>query len=173
MLMTPRQPQTATDTKRRRIHLRVPLVEDARGQMVPLYEPDTLSSRANSAERSTFVDIEASLAHGRAPLTLPIAIIGGVLVLANGAAAMLPFPGVWWRPLVLCVGGLVGGVYLTRLLRRQRAPLVAAAYVARGLCGSCGYDLNHLQPDPDGTVTCPECGAAWRLVGGSSVAVTS
>ena len=30
-------------------------------------------------------------------------------------------------------------------------------------CGSCLYDLQGLDSEPDGCVVCPECGGAWRL----------
>lgn len=38
---------------------------------------------------------------------------------------------------------------------------VAAAAVADGYCGSCGYSLKALEQCDDGCVVCPECGAAW------------
>lgn len=30
-------------------------------------------------------------------------------------------------------------------------------------CGSCLYQLDGINPDPDGCTLCPECGAAWKL----------
>lgn len=30
-------------------------------------------------------------------------------------------------------------------------------------CHACDYNLEALTPDPDGCITCPECGAAWKL----------
>lgn len=54
-------------------------------------------------------------------------------------------------------------VWLTyRARRRSVAPDLAAAAVRRGLCGSCGYSLQHLQAEPDGCIICPECAAAWK-----------
>ena len=32
-----------------------------------------------------------------------------------------------------------------------------------GHCASCGYPIDHLTPEDDSCVVCPECGAAWRV----------
>ena len=44
---------------------------------------------------------------------------------------------------------------------RRMAREVAGTIAAHGLCGSCGYTMQNLPPDPDGCVVCPECGSAW------------
>lgn len=35
----------------------------------------------------------------------------------------------------------------------------------QGDCGACGYYLGDLPPEMDGCTPCPECGAAWRVLG--------
>lgn len=37
-----------------------------------------------------------------------------------------------------------------------------AAFLADGRCVCCLYDLRALRAEPDGCVTCAECGAAWN-----------
>ncbi|MCW5776164.1 MAG: hypothetical protein KIS87_06980 [Phycisphaeraceae bacterium] len=38
---------------------------------------------------------------------------------------------------------------------------VGATIVAHGFCARCAYSLKGLEAMPDGTIVCPECGAAW------------
>jgi hypothetical protein len=38
----------------------------------------------------------------------------------------------------------------------------ADVYLRRGLCASCLYSLAGLEPAPDGCLSCPECGSAWK-----------
>lgn len=58
--------------------------------------------------------------------------------------------------MLLAGGGAAWGV--TRL-----KVLAALAMLRRHRCAACDYDLARTAPDANGLVTCPECGAAWRL----------
>jgi hypothetical protein len=61
-------------------------------------------------------------------------------------------------------GGIVIlGIIGRELTRRRVARMVVATAVAEGVCGQCCYSLSSVPTDPDGCVTCPECGAAWSL----------
>ncbi len=50
----------------------------------------------------------------------------------------------------------------TQLTSWDRIPTSCAWLVAHRRCGACGYDLASADPEPDGCVACPECGAAWH-----------
>ena len=39
--------------------------------------------------------------------------------------------------------------------------------LAAGKCGACAYPLRKLPRELDGCTVCPECGAAWKLRGGT------
>jgi hypothetical protein len=54
-----------------------------------------------------------------------------------------------------------GAYAIQRSLGRGNGRNVAAAALADGYCGSCGYSLKMLKHGDDGCVVCPECGAAW------------
>jgi len=63
-------------------------------------------------------------------------------------------------------GAFIGGIIILVIIgrevtRRRVSRLVAATAVAEGICGQCCYSLNSVPTDPDGRITCPECGAAW------------
>jgi hypothetical protein len=64
---------------------------------------------------------------------------------------------VFWIGLVLLIIGM------RILTRRTSSTSLAATAISMGVCGSCGYSLEHLQPEADHCVVCPECGAAWKL----------
>jgi hypothetical protein len=38
----------------------------------------------------------------------------------------------------------------------------ARALARHGFCGCCAKPIADLPPDPDGLITCPACGAAWK-----------
>lgn len=60
-------------------------------------------------------------------------------------------------------GGLVTiGILLRAFTRRKHGFTLASTAVSLGVCGSCGYSLNHIAPEADGCIVCPECGAAWK-----------
>ena len=71
-------------------------------------------------------------------------------------------------------GGLVspivlGGLSATMWFSTLRSvglsrPAVLVALRERGRCARCAYDLSGLEPDDDGLITCPECGARWRVI---------
>lgn len=64
--------------------------------------------------------------------------------------------------LLFFVPGTIFGIELAR--NGWHSPRYAIeAMTHAGLCASCGYRINSLQPDSDGCTVCPECGAAWRM----------
>jgi hypothetical protein len=93
----------------------------------------------------------------------PVAIGGVLLIIFGSAAYNSLFPG--GAPIIRSIifwGGLVTLALGLRILaRRDSAPVLASTMVSFGVCGSCGYTLQGLTPDPDGCLVCPECGAAW------------
>jgi hypothetical protein len=49
-----------------------------------------------------------------------------------------------------------------RSVLNESPSLLAEVMVQIGRCGVCAYELKGLEPESDGCVVCPECGAAWR-----------
>lgn len=86
--------------------------------------------------------------------------IGGLVVLAitviAGSSSGRSAP-VWLFVAILCWIGVVGGLFHLDERRKKR-------YLAehRGaVCRRCDYPLGGMHTDPEGGVTCPECGARW------------
>lgn len=98
-------------------------------------------------------------AAGFEPMNLVISLVLALLFLA--VLYSLPIRGLPY------LGAIVVLVILqVRILRwcaeRRMAREIAGTIAAHGLCGSCGYTMQDLAPDPDGCVVCPECGSAWE-----------
>lgn len=93
-----------------------------------------------------------------------IAIIVGAFVLARveervfGRNAIQGLPRFGIIIVVFAVIFGIARVVATRAQKYARARLAVAA----GFCGSCGYDLSHLESAGDECTVCPECGSAWR-----------
>ena len=76
-------------------------------------------------------------------IAMAIALIGLFGILVAGGAFLIWM--LWWF-----------------LAGRQQA---AEAFVARGRCASCTYEIVGLPVQSDGCAVCPECGAAWKVMG--------
>lgn len=44
----------------------------------------------------------------------------------------------------------------------RRHSTLTALLIAYRRCGACAYDLHDVNPDAEGFITCPECGASWH-----------
>jgi len=66
----------------------------------------------------------------------------------------------------LVLGMILGLVFgLMNKLYGWRSPAHAVAAMTRaGLCPSCAYQIDEIEPDDDDCTVCPECGGAWRIV---------
>jgi hypothetical protein len=84
-------------------------------------------------------------------LTLLAAILIVMLVLLVISPVMAPLVAFG----LLSARGLLG--FGGDLPRRMRL-----AALSRSRCPCCRYDLATLPAEPDGCLTCPECGAAWH-----------
>ncbi len=135
---------------------------DDRGRVVETLSVRAIRSanvgKAPAALAKQLRDIVKNRAAGFDPMNLVISL---VLVLSFLAALyLLPIRGL---PYYGAIGAFV--VFQVWVLRwcaeRRMAREVAGTIAAHGLCGSCGYTLQDLPPDPDGCVVCPECGSAW------------
>ncbi len=80
-----------------------------------------------------------------------------------------PRGGTWWR---ISVGLIIAVVIPLLSARNWRADqlgknrgLLRRALIRRRWCPACVYRLEGIEVEPDGCVTCPECGAGWRLEG--------
>lgn len=60
--------------------------------------------------------------------------------------------------LLICVAGVASVNWI-----RERAELIKRSNVRAGRCPACAYPIGELEPEADGCVVCPECGAAWRV----------
>lgn len=82
-------------------------------------------------------------------LTLQDTAMGlGMLVISPVAAPILALALVTGRGLI-GLGGDLPRIIRAALLQAERCPL-------------CEYELGQLDCQPDGCITCPECGAAWN-----------
>ncbi|MEL6329329.1 MAG: hypothetical protein AAFR38_06675 [Planctomycetota bacterium] len=92
--------------------------------------------------------------------TAPKIVLAASLAL-SGASTPPPFDTHFF---VSCVVFPIAVVGLHASATRRWASQMAAVLAARRrICGACAYDLRGSQAANDGFVTCPECGAAWRL----------
>jgi hypothetical protein len=98
---------------------------------------------------------------------MPIPVFFSYRAWARAGTAGLPlsFWERWLAPItlltivILC---LVGFAAELPRARRKRGEEMAA----QGRCGACGYGLGSVPPGEDGCRLCPECGSAWRGLGG-------
>ncbi len=74
------------------------------------------------------------------------AFFGGLVLMSLGAAIVL-------TAAVVATGA------------GEEARVRALAMLRVGVCPACLYEVEGVPREADGCVVCPECGAAWRLVG--------
>jgi len=55
------------------------------------------------------------------------------------------------------------GASVFAIATRVWIPGVAKQWLSMGTCASCRYNVAEIEPETDGCVVCPECGAAWKL----------
>ena len=98
------------------------------------------------------------------------ASVGVVTLLTFGTVLYLSIVPAYWAlgsGFAFTIGGLV-----ILAVRAERARRVGDLLTGHK-CPSCGYDFSGLVGTDMARVTCPECGAAWRVgesTGGSAVA---
>lgn len=86
----------------------------------------------------------------------------GVLLGIDISMDILSVPGqvqFWFY--AISFGGAMGVINKFYGWRNPTATL--RALTRAGLCASCGYKIDDIEPDADGCTVCPECGGAWRL----------
>jgi len=81
-----------------------------------------------------------------------------IILAAHHYGITIPAP-LSWAIAIACVSV---GVPTLRAMRCVALRIHSDAIVCFGHCPTCGYELRSLPLDPDGCVTCPECGAAWK-----------
>lgn len=147
-------------------------VADDRGRAVPLLSLGLLrpgGGRGNARERAllrraVLTNIPPAAWHKLAMLAtleVPLLLFATFLVWAVLTGA-LTGPRGWLYAAIRTLFPLALGWMCWRSLREPYASSVARSCVAMGRCGSCGYGLSGLAPEPDGCTVCPECGSAWR-----------
>ena len=91
-----------------------------------------------------------------------------VIGLQYAMAGILPWLGSAPYVVSLAVSVFLIALYVVMLDRRRylyrrfRHGPLAAMLVAYRRCGACAYDLRGVNPDAEGFIACPECGAAWH-----------
>ncbi|MBK7403899.1 MAG: hypothetical protein IPJ41_04510 [Phycisphaerales bacterium] len=140
---------------------------DDAGRIVRLVSFATLCTddRRGDAEFDAIVDQYESIRAAVQTKQHPGLTLGtGYLMLLFFGSIFLP-PTAFW-PLAACSGFAVAavGVWLTRHQKIPDGHPIITLLTAHGICPACAYAL----PDPamsDGElrVTCPECGATWRV----------
>ena len=101
------------------------------------------------------------------PLVLALAITAIVIAVPDLRRLWLARPTV--SCIVLAVVVLIPYSMLTLPRARYRAHR-RRILLHEGLCAGCAYSLRSLVAESDGCTVCPECGSAWRLGKGVSVA---
>jgi hypothetical protein len=143
-------------------------VQDARGQTVTahaLHDPTLAPAGIDARLRDVRRRIARRFRRGflisyfiiMFPVIMLLPFLPGWLGIA-GVAPRLAF-----GLTCMVVAAIPFGLLMNRFQSRH-APAAAREFLLDGLCPCCAYDLTTLAPDPDGLVTCPECGAAWRGV---------
>jgi len=62
---------------------------------------------------------------------------------------------------IILFGLVIRSIWKIGLIRDSNE--LVRGLVDLGHCASCAYDIRDIAPGADGRVTCPECGAAWRV----------
>lgn len=89
-----------------------------------------------------------------------LVVFGVIGIVALAIAVGVTFGG--RAALTAALVSFVGLLLLYRKVSRLvAARQIAATAVAEGFCGGCGYVLQDSEPDAEGMVRCPECGASW------------
>jgi hypothetical protein len=156
-------------------------LRDDRGNVLAHFNFDSIRESAGDAPLLRMLLDEAAANPTRELRTLWIGIIGfciyaGILFVIHLALfAILGWSyyagGSWYWAIagtfVALIIARTVNAPVDRVLRRavadRRAGLISRTAVHAGLCGACGYPLESLEPETDGCVVCPECGAAWRV----------
>ena len=139
---------------------------DDRGIEIPTLTPDSIgegNDQFAGARKSLRKRIAAATGTSSqlGPEQTLLVIFGviGIAIVATTAGATL---GGRWS-LTAALVSFVGLLVLYRKVSRLTAARqIAATAVAEGFCGGCGYVLQDSEPDTEGMVRCPECGASWR-----------
>lgn len=86
----------------------------------------------------------------------------GVLFGIDISMDFLSLPGqVQFWGYAISFGGAIG--LINKFYGWRDASAAVQAMSRAGLCASCGYRIDEIEPEDDGCTVCPECGAAWRL----------
>ena len=145
-------------------------VTDDRQSSVPLMRLHLFRTTLGTRDRRTRVLADRLMwfmilrAKRMSPSRILFELLLGVSILVAFVGPFIFFGFIGpWALLGVLVATPAAMNYFTRETgeRRFRREL-AASYVAEGICASCAYSLKGLPDEPDGCVTCPECGAAWR-----------
>lgn len=132
-------------------------IKDDRGRDVPLWKPSRSGTNSDPFE----TDLALRIAGAAARNTREEMLIGMLPVIAVMAlVAIFGLSPLFIIPGVL-ISFVIAGTFSSRKLKDQAAQLVGTLLGA-GRCGSCAYPVAKLNPEPDGCVACPECGAAWK-----------
>lgn len=87
----------------------------------------------------------------------------GVLFGIDISMSILSVPGqVQFWGYAISFGGAMG--LINKFYGWRNASAAVQAMSRAGLCASCGYRIDEIEPEADGCTVCPECGGAWRVV---------
>ncbi len=132
-------------------------IPDDRGRSVPAWTPSQAGKDPDPFERELALRVTgAAVADSREQVLvgmLPI-IVTMAVVAIFGLSPMFVLFGVMCSALV--------AHSLMRRKHRGEAVQISATLLSAGRCGSCAYPVAKLNPESDGCVSCPECGAAWK-----------
>lgn len=114
-----------------------------RGDTVPFWSSFFLMGSMFAVAMQTW-EILGNLVAGRSVFTLSLPWTIGIFV----------------GQFVLFGGAMAGFMHLYMWRSENHA---RNAMLRAGLCVSCTYRIDEIEPEPDGCTVCPECGSAWRI----------
>ncbi len=144
-------------------------VEIHRNALVEPSDPDALQSPAAKVQPAP--PTRTARVRQLLGYLISLAVSLGCLIsilraVVMGFSRVLSVP--WWWGSIILLGCLIILFALWpftfgRLWSRQVKLWYIAAYVCKGHCAACSYNLLSIDPETDGRRTCSECGAVWNV----------
>ena len=144
---------------------------DHRGARRPLANATWTERAAHAPNASRFLP---KLSMSVSTIGLLVLVVTATFAMqdAGSRLATTVLPGSSFAKTAIQLLGLFGPLLIIILLillglffsaSRIWMPAVARYWLSIGQCASCKYDITSVEPEQDGCVVCPECGAAWKL----------
>ena len=147
-------------------------VVDDRGRTLDVRGREGLDERLGRAGALDVFDVEVRRHLPRWVRLATIATLIAGIVMVAGVGVLIAASVAGWDA-AMPTAGVVVVVSLAALIALGWMVLIGLgmhlggartrSLRAIGWCTACAYDLHDIPREPDGMVTCPECGGAWRF----------